>query len=905
MHSTVKRILLSLWLILILGLTINGVMAQSSDDARLRFVHAIPEAAAVDVYTDGQLTISGLEYGEASTYAFVPVGDHQITVTPTGASNSIWQQTVNAGNGAALTLVAASTSSPTFLIYPEDLSPIALGKARLTAIHAIAGGPAVDLLLTDGRLVLPGVQFGQPASTLDIPTFGFDFAIVPSGQGVDAALATLPTLPLATSTSYMLLIYGTLDQPETLLLSSATTAEAAGGFVRVVHGVSGAPAVDVYMNDTLVVPSLAFGGFTEHVAVPAGTYNVAIRAAGSDQNLLTGTLPVEAGQALTVAALGTPDQINVNVFTDNIGGLDAANARLSLINAVPGDGTISASLENGTSLADNLTFGSASEAVTIAPSTRSIQVQATSGSDTTTVDIPSANFYGGVYYNLLVVSDNGEVKVLSAPTSLVQGIASAPGAAAAIAAAPTVEPTLPPPPTPAPTATPPTEAVVEPPAVPTVAPAAPAGPTARVFNLDADRNLQLRQYPDSNSLSLGTVPPGTILLLNGRAGAIEEIPFSATPRPPEDYEFVDPATLLTDPKEDLDPTATWLNVTYITPDGGSITAWANALYLDVRNPRGERIKLASLPLVASNLPGEASNTGVTGPTVPANRVAAIAFNLDTDVNLNIRRTADPNSEVLARVPTGTIMEFLGLKEDKEWVFVRYTPPEGGEVTGWVSAQYIQYAFNNRPIDLDEMEERDLLVITPDGERGEVTAGIGPAAIPTVNPIKDNFVATVVLNEGANLNLRRSPDANSEVLVRLPSGTQVIVTSRTADGQWLFVTFEDTTGWIAARSDVATFVRVTFNGRPANVEEIPLSTGETGEALVTATPASEANLTDIPVRVTDLVVAMTGSPGGDNQGLPILSAGQEATLLFTDGTFSYIELPDGIRGWVPAGAVQPR
>jgi SH3-like domain-containing protein len=901
MIATVKRVLLSLWLILALGVTIQGAMAQSSTEARLRFVHAIPDATAVDVYTDGQLTISGLDYGQASTYAFVPVGDHQITVTPTGATNSVWQQTVNVGNGAALTLVAASTSSPTFLVYPEDLSPIALGKARLTAIHAIAGGPSIDLLLTDGRLVLPGVQFGQPASTLDIPTFGFDFAIVPSGQGVETALTTLPTLPLTTSTSYMLLVYGTLDEPETLLLSTPTTSDAEGGLVRVAHGVSGAPPVDVYMNDTLVVPSLAFGTFTEHVAIPAGTYNVAIRAAGSDQNLLTGTLPVESGQALTVAALGTPDQINVNVFTDNIGGLDAANARLSLINAVPGDGTISASLENGTSLADNLTFGSVSEAVTIAPSTRSIQVQVLSGDEPITVEIPSLNFYGGVYYNLLAVSDNGEVKLLSAPTSLAQGIASAPGASAiVVAAAPTVEPTLPPPPAVEPTMSP-----TEVPVVPTTAPAATAGPTARVFNLDADRNLQLRQYPDSNSLSLGTIPPGTIVLLNGRAGAIEDIPFSATPRPPEGYEFVDPASLLTDPKEDLDPAATWLNVTYNTPDGGSITAWANGLYLDIRNPRGERIKLASLPLVASNLPGEATNTGVTGPSIPANRVAAIAFNLDVDVNLNIRRIADPNSEVLARVPSGTIMEFLGIKEDREWVFVRYTPPEGGEITGWVSALYVQYTFNDRPIDLDEIEERELLVITPDETRGEVTAGIAPAAIPTVNPVKDNFVAEVVLDQGSNLNLRRTPNANSEVLARLPSGTQVIVTSRTGDGQWLFVTFEDITGWIAARTEVATFVRLTFNARPANIEDVPVSTGESGTAVIPPTPTGDANLTQIPVRVTDSVVAMTGSPGGDNQGLPILTAGQEAILLFTDGIFSYIELPDGIRGWVPAGAVQPR
>ncbi|MBL8118453.1 MAG: hypothetical protein JNJ78_13065, partial [Anaerolineae bacterium] len=45
--------------------------------------------------------------------------------------------------------------------------------------------------------------------------------------------------------------------------------------------------------------------------------------------------------------------------------------------------------------------------------------------------------------------------------------------------------------------------------------------------------------------------------------------------------------------------------------------------------------------------------------------------------------------------------------------------------------------------------------------------------------------------------------------------------------------------------------------------------------------------------------------GDQGSLPFLNIGQEVTLLFTDGTFSYIELPDGTRGWVPAGAVRPR
>jgi uncharacterized protein YraI len=276
------------------------------------------------------------------------------------------------------------------------------------------------------------------------------------------------------------------------------------------------------------------------------------------------------------------------------------------------------------------------------------------------------------------------------------------------------------------------------------------------------------------------------------------------------------------------------------------------------------------------------------------------FNLDAGVNLNIRRVPQTTGEVLARVPNGTVMEFLGINETRDWVFVRYTPTEGGSVTGWVGTGYVQYSFNNRPIDLEEMQTRNLLVVTSDDERGEVTAGVPQVGIPTVNPIsRDDIVATVVLDSGSNLNLRRNPNANAEVLIQLPSGTQAVVNGKSQDGLWLNVTFENTDGWIAAQTDTAVFVYLTRDGEEVQIVDVPLFTGATG---VTATAAPTQELESLPAVVTDDVVAMTGSPGGDNQGLPILSKGQEVTRLFTDGTFSYIELPDGTRGWVPAGAI---
>ena len=338
--------------------------------------------------------------------------------------------------------------------------------------------------------------------------------------------------------------------------------------------------------------------------------------------------------------------------------------------------------------------------------------------------------------------------------------------------------------------------------------------------MDADANLQLRQYPEQQCSFARDSTPGTLLVVNGREGAIENIPLSATPAPPADYEFVDPATLLKDEKADLDPLATWLNITYNTPDGGSITAWVNALYVQVTDEKGKKMRLADLPLVASNLPGEVNNTAITPPPVPKDRVAATAFNLDVGVNLNIRRTAEADGEVLARVPSGTVMEFLGINKEQNWVFVKYSDPAGGTVTGWVSAEYVEYSFNNRSIKLDEIDQRGLLVITPDTTRGEVTAGAAPVALPTANPAKDAYIATVVLDPGSNLNLRREPTPESEVLAQIPSGTQLIVSGRTDDGNWLEVTFEDTVGWIAAKTDTAVFVRITFNGKAAEIDDIP-------------------------------------------------------------------------------------
>jgi uncharacterized protein YraI len=110
----------------------------------------------------------------------------------------------------------------------------------------------------------------------------------------------------------------------------------------------------------------------------------------------------------------------------------------------------------------------------------------------------------------------------------------------------------------------------------------------------------------------------------------------------------------------------------------------------------------------------------------------------------------------------------------------------------------------------------LFEVIPSDTVGGVRGNVTPLTLPTVDPLKDQFVATVQLNSGANLQLRRFPDPTSESLNLIASGTQLIISSRNELGDWLKVTFEGEDGWINSE-----FVRVTFNGATVSVDEIPV------------------------------------------------------------------------------------
>ena len=93
---------------------------------------------------------------------------------------------------------------------------------------------------------------------------------------------------------------------------------------------------------------------------------------------------------------------------------------------------------------------------------------------------------------------------------------------------------------------------------------------------------------------------------------------------------------------------------------------------------------------------------------------------------------------------------------------------------------------------------------------------------------------VGLDAGVNLNLRRTPDTNAEVLLQVPMGASMRVISRSGSEAWLEVEFDGTTGWVASLYTV-----LSFNGRSVRLADIPVNGTFSATATPTPTPAPTA------------------------------------------------------------------
>jgi hypothetical protein len=178
-------------------LAAGALTAACSDDdntgpegeARVRVVHASPDAPDVDVLLDDAEVLGDVPYLTASDYLDTPAGDQNLVVNAAGTATTLIDTDVSLVDGTDYTVIASGlVEAIEPIVLQDDNSAPAAGTARVRAIHGAPGAPAVDIYVTapgaDLETTIPllaTVEFGDVADYIEAPAGDYQVRVTPAG----------------------------------------------------------------------------------------------------------------------------------------------------------------------------------------------------------------------------------------------------------------------------------------------------------------------------------------------------------------------------------------------------------------------------------------------------------------------------------------------------------------------------------------------------------------------------------------------------------------------------------------------------------------------------------------------------------------------------------------------------
>ncbi len=168
--------------------------AAAANRAHVRYVHLSSDYGPADVYADGELAASGVEFGGASDWIEIAAGSLQVGIAPAGSEgrpNQIGIDTLEPGSWTTVVVVGSNANQSIRINYiTEDYSAPADGRARVSVLHAVEGLGVVDVLANDGLLIgalaYPGSNDGNDGlDTRDVPAGTYAISLNQAGTATE------------------------------------------------------------------------------------------------------------------------------------------------------------------------------------------------------------------------------------------------------------------------------------------------------------------------------------------------------------------------------------------------------------------------------------------------------------------------------------------------------------------------------------------------------------------------------------------------------------------------------------------------------------------------------------------------------------------------------------------------
>jgi hypothetical protein len=251
----------------------------------------------------------------------------------------------------ALRVLAAALA----LLAITALPAAAAGESRVRVLHASPDAPAVDVYLDGAKVdALVNVPFGTISDYLTIPSGSHQVTVYATGTTSSPVIDA--SLTFDTGKAYTVAATNALASIEAQVLTDAPSPTKAGAQIRVVHFSADTPAVDVAPDGAApadaIVKNLAYPNATDYLSVPADTYDLEVRAAGtSTVALQLDPITLAAGKAYSVFAIGSGAATPVGGNAVRvIAAVDATAAAAPTVTVPPSDTMAPVTSESSSSL---------------------------------------------------------------------------------------------------------------------------------------------------------------------------------------------------------------------------------------------------------------------------------------------------------------------------------------------------------------------------------------------------------------------------------------------------------------------------------------------------------------------------------------------------------------------------
>lgn len=432
----------------VLAVGAGPAMAQdpTETDASVRVVHASPDAPAVDVIVDGAVEAEGLMFGEATDYLPVSPGEHQLQLTPEGSGpdSAVIDTTIDVEGGKSYIVAATGLLNEiepeTYEVLLEDLDDPAQSRVDLINLSPDAGN--VDVFVTGGDELFSDVEFREASEHVDLDAGSYDLEVRENDS--DNVLISAPGVRIEEGRSYDLILIGLVSEQSLALFPLASTVDAPcsdvlavgteeDACVRVAHTSPDGPAIDVYVNDSLVVENLAYGAATEFTALPAGDdRNVKIVPTGSpiDDAVVDSGVDLDAGVAYQILVTGMVDDIDTMTEEVDLTSVPEGQARMRVIHVAPDGEGVDIVVTDGPTLFEGVDFRDVTDYEVLDAGTYDIQFRQ---GDEVALRVQDLTLEANTVYDVLVIgrAEDGtlEIIALTAPAEPSEGGVASPEAA--------------------------------------------------------------------------------------------------------------------------------------------------------------------------------------------------------------------------------------------------------------------------------------------------------------------------------------------------------------------------------------------------------------------------------------------------------------------------------------------